>query len=107
MSSDEWRTFLTGIFHRYRENFCPRGGFTSADVAMRYIKGMEVPAFWKSSPLCHRNGALLMSDGSNPEPQHRQMQRPARPRIGNMTMTSVQAWPHCLPVSELLSQDPG
>jgi len=63
-------TFLTGIFQRYRENFSPLGGFKSALVAMRYIKGMTVPAFWKSSPLCHRKGALLMSEGSKPADQY-------------------------------------
>ena len=59
-------TFLTGIFQRCRESFCPFGGFTSAEVAMRCIRDMSVPAFLKSSPLCHRKGALLMSDGSRP-----------------------------------------
>ena len=63
---DRQATFLTGIFHRYRENFLPCAGFTSAVVAMRYMSGIDVEPFLKSSPLCHKKGALLMSVGSNP-----------------------------------------
>ena len=61
-------TCLGGSFHRWRDSFLPRSGLTSAAVAMRYISGMGVPAFTKSAPLCHRKGALAMSDGSSPAP---------------------------------------